>query len=75
MQREVWFEKVGWSYMPCHWKGVAVMAVIIFPAIAAIMLGQMALESIGYGRADWLPFAAVFIPALFFLFRIAKRHS
>ena len=75
MQREVWFEKVTWSYMPCHWKGFAVMAVIIFPTVAAIILTQMLLNSFGYGHAEWLPFVIFFIPALSFLLGVAKRHS
>lgn len=75
MQREVWFEKVVWSYMPCHWKGVAVMVAIILPTVAAIILAQMLLSSLGYAHADWLPFVIFFIPALLFLLGVAKRHS
>lgn len=75
MQAEIWFQKVAWGYMPCHWKGVAVMAAVIFPTVVAIILGQMALDHFGYGNAEWLPFAIFLIPALLFLFDIAKRHS
>ena len=27
--REVWFERVLWSYMPTHWKGVVYPAIVI----------------------------------------------
>jgi len=75
VQREVWFDKVAWSYMPCHWKGVAVMAAVMLPAVVAIILGQMALDELGYGSVDWLPFPVFFIPALLYLLGVAKRHS
>lgn len=75
MQREVWFEKVGWSYMPCHWKGFGVLAAVIFPAVAAILLCQAVLIGLGYRTADWLPFPVFLILALFVLLGIAKRHS
>jgi uncharacterized membrane protein YcfT len=75
VQREVWFIRMGWSYVPCHWKGIAVMAVVILPAVAAIDLGQAALDDLGYPKADWLPFPVFFVPASLFLLRVAKRHS
>lgn len=75
MQREVWFSNVAWSYMPCHWKGFAVMAVTIFPTVAAIVLTQRLLSSLGYGRAEWLAFVIFFVPAWLFLLGVAKRHS
>ena len=75
VQREIWFEKVAWSYVLCHWKGFAVMAAIIFLTIAAIIMSQMLLNSLGYGYAEWLPFVIFLIPALPFLLGLTKRHS
>lgn len=75
MQREKWFDKIAWGYMPCHWKGVAVMAAVIFPTAAAIFVGQTVLDYLGYRSADWLPFFAFFVPALLLLERVARRHS
>jgi hypothetical protein len=72
---EIWFEKVAWSYIPCHWKGLAVMAGVIIPTVAANLLGQMALVRLGYADAELLPFVVFFIPALLFLLGVAKRHS
>jgi hypothetical protein len=75
VRREIWFHKILWSYMPCHWKGLAVMAAVIFPTVVAIIAGQAALDAVGYASADWLPFPVFFIPALLFLLSVAKRHS
>jgi hypothetical protein len=47
VEREVYFEKVAWSYMPCHWKGFAVMGAIILPTIGAIILAQTLLNNFG----------------------------
>ncbi len=75
VQREVWFEKVAWNYMPCHWKGFAVMAAIILPTVAAIILAQLLLNRLGYADAEWLPIVIFFPPAQLSLLVIAKRHS
>jgi hypothetical protein len=75
MKRDIWFEKVAWSYIPSHWKGFAVMAAIILPTIAAIMLAQMLLINLGYKNAEWLPFVIFLIPAVLLLLGVAKRHS
>ena len=75
VQRERWFQKVGCSYTPCHWKGFAIMAAVIVPTVAAILLGQKALDGLGYRSADELPFPIFFIPALVFLLGVTKRHS
>lgn len=75
MRREIWFEKVGWSYMPCHWKGVMVMMAIIFPTVFAILFAQKVMEGLGYSNADWLPFVIFFFPSWLLLLGIAKRRS
>ena len=75
MQREVWFQKIAWSYVPCHWKGFAAIAAVIFPTLAAIILGQLILAGLGYGDADGLVIAVFLIPALVIMLGIAKRHS
>ena len=38
MEREIWFEKWLWSYMPCHWKGVAALFAVIALTLAAMFL-------------------------------------
>ncbi len=34
-ENEIWFERWMWSYMPCHWKGWCLLAVMIFVVIVA----------------------------------------
>jgi hypothetical protein len=75
MQREKWFEKVAWSYVPCHWKGFAIMFAVILPTLAAIFTGEAVLGHFRYGAADWLPFLVFFPPAWLVMVGIAKRHS
>lgn len=75
MDREIWFDKILWSYMPCHWKGWAVIAAFVVPTILAITLAESALDWLGYTGADWLPFLLFFPPMFFLLDRVSKRHS
>jgi len=55
MNRNVWFQKVLWSYMPCHWKGWAILFAIALPTVIAIIVTQKALVALGHSEADWLP--------------------
>jgi len=41
MEREIWFEKWLWSYMPCHWKGVAALFAVIALTLAAMSSSGM----------------------------------
>jgi hypothetical protein len=53
--------------MPCHWKGVAVMFVVIIPTVAAIFLAHWVAPS-----ADWLE-APILLSGLLLLHVITKR--
>jgi hypothetical protein len=75
MAREKWFEKVLWSYMPCHRKGWATMFAIIAPVICATILSTSALDALGHEDIDWLPFPFFFVPGWLALMAITKRHS
>lgn len=70
MEREIWFDKIGWSYMPCHWKGVAVLAAVIAFTLAAIFLAR----HITGDDADWLVIP-IFLAGFITLEMISKRHS
>ena len=64
--REVWFERVMWSYMPAHWKGVIYPAAIIALVVPLCILAD---------RYD--PYLA-FIPFLSgwaLVMWLCKRHS
>lgn len=71
--REVWFEKIFGSYMPCHWKGWAVIfaGVTICMATMALVYDLLLLIQ----RPD-LSFLALFpfIPAFIIMIIIAERH-
>ena len=75
MNGEIWFEKVLWSYMPCHWKGWAALVGIIVFTVTMILLGQMTFDALHWSNLDWLPFPLFFFPAWLWLLTIAKRHS
>jgi hypothetical protein len=70
MEREVWFEKWLWSYMPCHWKGVAAMVAVIASTLAAIFLARRVVGE----NADWLQLPIFFVGLVTMLI-ICKRHS
>ena len=74
MQREIWFEKILWSYVPCHWKGWAAMTAIIAPTIAAIFLARYVTNAFGYKDGDWL-MVAIFLAGWLSMMIVAKRHS
>jgi len=74
VEREIWFDKVLWSYMPCHWKGWAILFALIIPTVLTILLGQAAFVYLGWKSIDGLPFLLIF-PAVLWLSAIAKRHS
>jgi hypothetical protein len=73
MEREVWFEKVFWSYRPCHWKGWAFIAALVGAMIGAIFLGQWVLEIAGIQNADEWPFL-LWLPIFMFGWIMSERH-
>jgi len=74
MEREIWFEKILWSYMPCHWKGWAAMVAVMAPTLLAIFLAQHVTKALGYKYDDWLVIP-IFLAGWFWLLSITKRHS
>lgn len=75
MRREIWFHRTLWSYIPCHWKGWAVIIAFVLPVGLGSSLGASVLDRFGFPEADWLPFLLLFLPAWLLLLMIAKRHS
>jgi len=74
MEREIWFEKILWSYMPCHWKGWAAMAAVMAPTLAAIFLARHMAFALGYENDGWLVLP-IFLSGWLSMLFIAKRHS
>jgi len=75
VEREIWFQRVLWSYVPCHWKGFAVLAACVFVILFGGFAGQSAFDAFGYRDLDWLPFPIFFFPLWIAVMTIAKRHS
>lgn len=71
---EIWFERWLWSYVPCHWKGWAVLFLHLAPFGAVIGLVVFVANLL---EREWISDLVVipFIVALFSLSRIAKRRS
>jgi hypothetical protein len=60
VRREIWFDKVLWSYIPCHWKGWAVSVAFVLPTVLGSLLGQSILDHLGcpkqIGCRSWFSF-------------------
>lgn len=72
--REIWFERVGLSVLPCHWKGwLLFLAYCLFGAASGFAVLDI-LDAIGHPELVELsvaPFAFAFVP--FWL--LIERHS
>jgi hypothetical protein len=71
---ETWFERRLWSYVPCHWKGVAVLfaiagACLLTLGILWLLASVLKAPWVNYGS----PAALLVLWALGL--RIARRHS
>jgi hypothetical protein len=74
MKQEIWFEKVLWSYMPCHWKGLVFTVILAASTVLVIFSVKAVLSYFELQRAEDLSF--LLIPAaVLYCLRVAKRHS
>jgi hypothetical protein len=73
-EREIWFDRMGLSYVPCHLKGVGVLAAGVAVAFAGVFVTHRILQFLGYPELDYLAIVP-FLITLFCLMRIARRHS
>ncbi|MEJ2459719.1 MAG: hypothetical protein P8Y58_16870 [Novosphingobium sp.] len=74
VETEIWFERWLWSYMPCHWKGWAVVILHIAAALAMATLLNLAA---GHLQQGWIAHLTIIpvVVALVSLERISERHS
>ncbi|MCJ2187771.1 hypothetical protein [Novosphingobium beihaiensis] len=72
-ETEIWFEQWLWSYMPCHWKGWAIVILHIAAVLTMVSLPNLAAS---HFRQGWIAHLAIIplVAALFSLNRISKRH-
>jgi hypothetical protein len=64
--REIWFDRILWSYAPCHWKGFVFPIPII---LAAVLTGMWA------SQAHPALMAVPMLIAWAVLMWICERHS
>lgn len=68
--REVWFERWLWSYMPCSWKGWAVMACLIAAGLGTAFLLNWILGSPESGLEMFIPLGLTLVASWI----VAERH-
>lgn len=74
MDREIWFEKILWGYMPCHWKGWAfVIGICVLVVPILFVIDKMSVLN-GGGVLDAL-FVLVLGATLLAAWTVARRHS
>lgn len=71
--REIWFERWLWSWMPCHWKGWALIAGVVVTANACLWLLLWGTGAMNQSDASW-PFLIIF-PFVGLSWWLAERHS
>jgi len=71
--REIWFDRVLWSYFPCHWKSWALIAGVVAAANVCVWALIWISGAMKKPDADW-PFL-VMVPFLLLSWWLAERHS
>lgn len=71
--REIWFERWLWSWVPCHWKGWALIAGVAAAANACLWLLIWISGAMNKPNADW-PFLVI-VPFVVLSWWVAERHS
>ena len=72
--REIWFDRVGWSYLPCAWKGVFAIVLVVVPTclLVFLMLSLLGTDI----HPDRTPFAFIPLPIGVLLgLWLTERHS
>ena len=69
--REIWFDRVLWSYLPCHWKG--------WLFLIGVILGLLAIELVVawvlHGRDQYDIEGIVGLLGIVWMLVITERHS
>jgi hypothetical protein len=72
--REIWFERWLWSYMPCHWKGWALIAAFVVVVGGVIAVLNWVVAALGHPDWSWVEFAPAALGWLWLL-AITERHT
>lgn len=74
MEREIWFRKWLWSYVPVHWKGLALILAAVVGVLACFVILVLCAQ---YFQRPAIAFT-IPVPFLYILIttlRIAQRHA
>lgn len=74
MEKEIWFDKILWSYFPCHWKGWLSLFATVFAAVVSIFILRFITTLSGRPDLQDLAYLA-FFPFFIIFMILAKRHS
>jgi hypothetical protein len=72
--REIWFARMVWSYMPGHWKGWAFLIALVLPAIGAAESCDWLATVTGHSewsKLDWVVLLVLIVSSWW----VAERHS
>jgi hypothetical protein len=72
--REIWFDRILWSYWPIHWKGHLFLASLILFGNALIWIGVWASHALSRPDIEGWGFAFLFV-LIPFSWVVAERHS
>ena len=71
--REIWFERLLWSWVPCHWKGWAMIGGFVAAMLACTSVLEWISSAMGKPDAVWP--SLVIVPLLALSWWLAERHS
>ena len=72
--QKIWFERWWWSYMPCHWKGWALIAAFALAIGLVAGMLEWVVHALGRPDLDWIDSAAI-LPGFLWLWVVTERHT
>ena len=71
---EIWFDRFLGSYMPCHWKGLLALVLMVALTMSAIFAAEYLLVEAGReDLKDW-SFLLIFLGWVWMML-LARKHS
>ena len=72
-QAEIWFYRWQWSYLPCHWKGWAIMGGTILVVLVVNLLLLPALVTLSEDGQNIAFFVSIVL-AIVLMEIVARKH-
>ena len=72
-QREIWFKRLLWSYIPVHWKGWALIFGLVGCFLIFMQLFSWILSGAGRSDLNFVPFLPI-LPIVVLGWIFAERH-